>query len=235
MVMARISGACLRGVAVGLTLVAGSAAAHSLKDVEDALAQREEYFQVVNKPAPEFLLQDSNGVRSRLTSYAGKVVVLNFIYASCNDVCPLHSERIAEIQDMVNRTPMKDLVEFISVTTDPNNDTPGVLARYGESHGLEHSNWRFLTKTPDQDEASTRRLAEAYGHRFTPVDGQYQAHGIVTHIIDKGGQWRANFYGLKFSPVNMVLFINALTNDTHAREALKPEDGGLWSYIRKWF
>src|SRR3546814_8043323 len=100
--------------------------------------------------------------------------------------------------------------EFISVTTDPEHDTADVLVEYGSVHGLDPSNWHFLTRTTDQLEASTRKLAEAYGHRFTPVDGQYQVHGIVTHIIDRDGQWRANFHGLKFSPVNMVLFINAL-------------------------
>src|SRR3546814_2365658 len=88
---------------------------------------------------------------------------------------------------MVNRTPMKGLVEFISVTTDPEHDTADVLVEYGSVHGLDPSNWHFLTRTTDQLEASTRKLAEAYGHRFTPVDGQYQVHGIVTHIIDRDG------------------------------------------------
>src|SRR3546814_2715377 len=70
-------------------------------------------------------LQDANGVRSSLASYSGKVIVLNFIYANCSDICPLHSERIAEIQDMVNRTPMKGLVEFISVTTEIGKECGG--------------------------------------------------------------------------------------------------------------
>src|SRR3546814_14832861 len=85
------------------------------------------------------------------------VIVLNFIYANCSDICPLHSERIAEIQDMVNRTPMKGLVEFISVTTDPEHDTADVLVEYGSVHGLDPSNWHFLTRTTDQLEASTRK------------------------------------------------------------------------------
>lgn len=233
--MASAFGAFLRATVMGFVLIGGSAAAHSLKELEGSLSQKEAYFQIINKPAPDFLLQDANGVRSSLASYSGKVIVLNFIYANCSDICPLHSERIAEIQDMVNRTPMKGLVEFISVTTDPEHDTADVLVEYGSVHGLDPSNWHFLTRTTDQLEASTRKLAEAYGHRFTPVDGQYQVHGIVTHIIDRDGQWRANFHGLKFSPVNMVLFINALTNDTHVKDPAKLEDRGFWSSIQKWF
>ena len=37
----------------------------------------------------------------------------------------------------------------------------------------------------------------------------------MTHVIDREGRWRANFYGLKFEPTNLVLFINALVNDVH--------------------
>lgn len=232
--MARTNSAFLSAAVIGLALVGSPAVGHSLAELEGNLSRKEAYFQVINKPAPPFQLQDAQGVRSDLASYAGKVIVLNFIYASCTDICPLHSDRIAEIQDMVNRTPMKELVEFISVTTDPEHDSSVVLAGYGSVHGLDHSNWRFLTKTPDQLESSTRMLAEAYGHRFTPVNGEYQAHGIVTHIIDRDGQWRANFHGLKFSPVNMLLFINALTNDAHSKLKAKPEEQGFWSTIRKW-
>src|SRR3546814_20596834 len=94
---------------MGFVLIGGSAAAHSLKELEGSLSQKEAYFQIINKPAPDFLLQDANGVRPSLASYSGKVIVLNFIYANCSDICPLHSERIAEIQDMVNRTPMKEI------------------------------------------------------------------------------------------------------------------------------
>ena len=44
----------------------------------------------------------------RLSDFSDKIVVLNFIFASCTDFCPLHSELIAEVQKKVNDTPMKD-------------------------------------------------------------------------------------------------------------------------------
>ena len=65
---------------------------------------------------------------------------------------------------------------------------------------------------------ATRELVERFGHKFTEVEGGYQVHSLVTHVIDREGRWRANFHGLKFQPVNLVLFINALTNDTHSGE-----------------
>src|SRR3546814_14538068 len=93
-----------------------------------------------------------------------KVVVLHFIYASCPDVCPLHADRIAEVQEMVNRPPMKEQVQFITITTDPTTDTAEVMEDFGPAHGLDPANWLFLTTAPDQPEDATRRLAEASGH-----------------------------------------------------------------------
>ncbi len=202
---------------IGFTLLSTTvspAVAHSLEDLESQLLERETYVQVTNIPAPDFTLQDRNGRAVKLSDFKGRVVVLNFIYASCPDVCPLQSARIAEIQEMVNGTPMRDLVQFVSITTDPKRDTRQVLKDYGPSHGLDPVNWVFLTSGPDEP-AATRELAERYGLKFMLVDDEYQMHGTVTHLIDKSGNQRARYHGLKFDSTNMVVHINALTNDYH--------------------
>jgi len=190
------------------------ASAHSLKELEDQLTAREPYIQVVNRPAPDFALLDADGHATSLKDLRGKVVVLYFIYASCPDVCPLLSEKIADIQQQINTTPMRDIVEFVAVTTDPERDTPDVLRGYGPAHGLDPANWRFLTSGVDHPTA-TRELAEAYGLEFTPMGGGTQMHGLVTHVIDKSGNLRARFHGLKFKDISLILYVNALSNDTH--------------------
>jgi len=194
--------------------LAAPASAHSLKELEDQLTAREPYLQVVNRPAPDFALQDADGRATSLTDLRGKVVILYFIYASCPDVCPLLSEKIAGIQQQINTTPMRDIVEFVAVTTDPERDTPDVLRGYGPAHGLDPANWRFLTSGADHP-AATRELAKAYGLEFTPMADGTQMHGLVTHVIDKSGNLRARFHGLKFKNLNLILYVNALTNDTH--------------------
>ncbi len=176
---------------------------------------------------------DADGRAVELADFQNKVVVLHFIYASCPDVCPLHAERIAEVQDMVNQTPMRDQVRFVSVSTDPVNDTPDVLRDYGLVHGLDPVNWVFLTGEPGTPENTTRKLAERFGHKFTKLDDSYQKHSIVTHVIDRKGRWRANFYGLKFEPTNLVLFINALVNDVH--QAPRQGDRKFWHRIWELF
>ncbi len=203
--------------AAGLALIAAAASpvsAHSLKDLEDQLLERERYVEIVHRPAPDFELSSAEGRSVGLSDYRGKVVVLNFIYASCPDVCPLHSEAIATLQEAVNGTPMKDLVRFVSITTDPERDTPAVLKAYGPTHGLDPANWVFLTSGPDQPDA-TRELAGRYGLKFTAAADGYQLHGLVTHLIDKSGNLRARYHGLRFDPTNVIVHINALTNDDH--------------------
>lgn len=206
--------------------VAPMALAHSIDELETMLGDKEKFFQPVAEPAPDFKLRNADGGAVGLTDFRGKVVVLHFIYASCPDVCPLHAEKIAEVQTMVNDTPMKEQVQFVTVTTDPMNDTSQVLRDYGPAHGLDPVNWTFLTTVPDHPEDATRRLAELYGHRFDKTEDGYQMHSVVTHVIDKDGRWRANFHGLKFEPVNLVLFVNGLVND--AQQAHAHEQPGWW-------
>jgi protein SCO1/2 len=189
--------------------------AHSLKDLETLLGDREKYFQALDKPAPDFALQDADGRPVGLADLNGKVIVLHFIYASCPDVCPLHADRIAEVQGMINQTAMKEQVRFVTITTDPTNDTPDVLRAYGVRHSLDPANWVFLTSGQDQPEDTTRGLAERFGHKFTKTEEGYQVHSIVTHVINREGRWQANFHGLKFDPSNLVVFVNALLNDVH--------------------
>ncbi len=221
------------GLALALVATAPMVSAHSLHELETALGDREKYFQPIDKDTPDFTLQDTGGRVLGLADLHGKVVVLHFIYTSCPDVCPLHSERIAEIQALVNQTPMKEQVEFVSVTTDPTTDTAEMRREYGRVHGLDAANWVFLTTTPQQPEDATRKLAQQFGHRFDKTGDSYQVHGVVTHVIDKEGHWRANFHGLKFEPSNLVVFVNALVNDLekpHAHPA-----PSLWERAKNLF
>ncbi|SMH26154.1 SCO family protein [Mesorhizobium australicum] len=214
-----------------MAAVAPVAQAHSLDEVDAMLGDKEKYFQVIDKPALDFKLRSSDGRAIQLADLRGKILILHFIYTSCPDVCPLHTERLAQIKAMVNDTPMKDRVRFVTITTDPSNDTPQVLSDYATGHGLDIANWLFLTTTPDQPEDTTRKLAEAFGHKFSKTDDGLQMHGIVTHVIDKDGRWKANFHGLNYDPVNLVTFVNALTNDVgHPHEhGMRSWWDWLWS------
>jgi hypothetical protein len=137
-------------------VLAPTAFSHSVKDTERLLGGGEKYFQPLDKAAPAFELQDSEGL-----------------------------------------------------------------------------NWVFLRTRPGQPEDTTRRLVEAFGHKFIETEDGDQVHSIVTHVIHKQGRWRANFHGLRFEPTNLVVFISALVNeDEHDHE----ESGrDLWDRLRELF
>jgi protein SCO1/2 len=221
-------------VAFLTTIFAAPAIAHHPgKRLDEVMGSKEKYFQLIDKSAPDFTLRTADVKAVRLADFRDKVVVLHFIYTGCPDICPLHAERIAQIQEMISQTPMKDRVQFLTITTDPVNDTLQVLRDYGPAHGLKQTNWLFLTTTPEQAEDTTRKLAKQFGHKFIKTDDGYQVHSVVTHIIDRGGRWAANFHGLRFKPINLVLYLNGLTNKQRPSQGVaKPS---LWEQVRELF
>lgn len=202
---------------------------HPGETLDARMTEMEEYFQIIDAAeAPPFELQDAKGNIVRLSDFSDKVVVLNFIYASCPDVCPLHSEKIAAIQASINDGPMKDRLQFVSVTTDPVNDTPDVLRDYADLHGLDPANWVLLTRTADQPDDATRLLARDYGLEFTMTgDNDMMMHGAVTHVIDIGGRFAGKFHGMKFRNVNLILYVSELLNNAQHRR----RETGWWDRL----
>jgi protein SCO1/2 len=213
-----------------MALAPVAVAHHPGADLDTVMGKKEKFFQAIDMPAPGFELADADGNTVRLSDFADRIVVLNFVFAGCAEVCPLHSALIADVQAKINGTPMKDMVQFISVTTDPANDTPEVLRGYGAAHGLDRRNWMFLTTRPGDPDDATRNLAEAYKIRFDPLDSGQQMHGVVTHVIDRGGRFAAKFHGLRFDPLNLVLYINGLTNAPHGSNTTAQT--GWWERVK---
>lgn len=221
-------------VAACLPMLAVSAGAHTMEEVEQDLATKEIYFQPADKDAPDFDLQDADGREVKLSDFQGKVVVLHFVYTNCPDSCPLHAEKIAAIQQMVNITPMKTQVQFISITTDPTRDNGKVLRDFGENHGLDPANWFFLTAKPGQSGATTQELAKSYGVEFKIMDNGEQMHGVLTNVIDQNGRLRGRFHGLEFGNLHLVIFVNALINTKAEHHDEQPQPG-FWDRLRIWF
>lgn len=203
--------------AIGLALLVLAAASpagahHTLKQKEEALRYRENYLEVTDRVAPTFTLKDADGRTVRLEDFRGKVVTLNFVFAACTDVCPLHSDLIGRIQGKAKA--LRSKVQFITISTHPEFDTPEILKPYGTIHGLDSENWMFLTSGPERP-AETRELAESYGVKFTPVGNGQFVHGVVTHVIDQNGVLRARYHGLKFNLMNLIVHVNTLINEHH--------------------
>lgn len=88
-----------------------SYANHPGENIDQFMEGQEKYFQAIDlKNAPDFKLVDQTGDRASLSDFKDKVVILNFVFTNCQDVCPLHTNVIADIQEKINITPMKENV-----------------------------------------------------------------------------------------------------------------------------
>ena len=93
-------------------------------------------------PVPDFSLTERSGRRVALADLRGTVWIANFIYTHCTDTCPLQSAAMARLQADLSSEPD---VRLVSITVDPDQDTPDVLAEYATRFGADRDRWLFLT------------------------------------------------------------------------------------------
>jgi protein SCO1/2 len=146
-------------------------------------------------PAPDFKLISQDGIEVGRTLFRGKVVLISFIYTWCPDICPVLTDKLVRIQDDLGPLFGKN-VAFVSITFDPERDTPEVLRDYAEAFGADPAGWFFLT---GQIEA-VREVATRYGVVMIPgVDGAID-HNLMTTLIDRQGRMRVQYSGYRFDP-----------------------------------
>jgi cytochrome oxidase Cu insertion factor (SCO1/SenC/PrrC family) len=111
---------------------------------------------------PEFVLTERSERRVTRNELLGLVWVANFFYTSCPDICPLQSAKMARLQhDFADD---RD-VRLVSISVDPEHDTPAVLQGYAQRFDADPKRWLFLTG----DKAAIYRLAQE-GFRLSVVD-----------------------------------------------------------------
>ena len=146
-------------------------------------------------PAPEFALTSQDGAPVTLEDFRGKALALTFIYTACPDYCPLLTAKMAQVQDDLGAD-FGTKVAFVSITVDPELDTPEVLKHYAEMHGADLAGWAFLTGEPEAIEEVTRR----YGvFAAKSVDGEID-HTFLTSLVDPDGILRVQYIGVRFDP-----------------------------------
>lgn len=202
-------------VTCGLGTLVAQAAAHSLETVESNMREAEPNIEFLAAPALDIRLRTPLGRPASLTDFRGKVVVLNVLDSVGTEESDLQLGFIAQLQAMVETARLSDRICFVTVISEPldagpEQTEPSALAR---AHGLERSNWRLLYWSNPRS-PSSREMAGAYGPGRA-AEGVKK--GPLIHVIDQAGQLRARFYGLDFSPVNLVVYVGALVNDDHSR------------------
>jgi protein SCO1/2 len=152
----------------------------------------------VGDVVPDFQLTNQNGENVRLQQYRGKVVLVTFLYTQCPfpEKCPMISSKLGKTRKLIEDvTEGTDKLQVISITIDPENDTPEALKAYSQGLDREVPNWTFLTGSPE----NVARVASQFGVLYWDEKGIIE-HNMRTIVIDqegridtvlKGSDWKA--------------------------------------------
>jgi protein SCO1/2 len=146
-------------------------------------------------PAPDFTLTSQDGAQVSLTDLRGKVVAVTFIYTRCTDTCPILTPMMSFVQDRLGGDFGKKIA-FVSITVDPERDTPDVLKAYAQAFGANLDGWAFLTGAAEP----IRDVTRSYGvFAAKTADGNVD-HSFLTSVIDPNGILRVQYLGARFDP-----------------------------------
>src|SRR5947209_19370697 len=101
----------------------------------------------VIRPAPDFTLTTQDDKPLHFAELNGKVRLVSFVFTTCNGSCPATTHRMAQVQEALHMEGLdKDgKVQFLSISLDPERDTPAVLRNYMKLYDVAPANWAFLT------------------------------------------------------------------------------------------
>jgi protein SCO1/2 len=145
---------------------------------------------------PDFALIDQARRRVTLSSFIGKVVVVNFVYTRCAlpQFCLRMANAFGALQKRFAQDLRRDLV-LLTITFDPERDTPEALASYASRWQADGTGWRFLTGSPED----IRRVCALFGQEAFPDEGLMN-HSLHTAVIGRSGLLVANIEGNQFTP-----------------------------------
>ncbi|QSR85592.1 SCO family protein [Methylacidimicrobium sp. B4] len=162
-------------------------------------------------PAPDGMVLDIDGKEKRLSQFTtGKITLLSFIYTSCRDAkgCPLAYAVLQRIErELEKRASLQGKVRLVTLSFDPQHDTPEVMRQYGggritDSHGLR---WHFLTP---RSQKAVIPLLDGFGQDLMLVSGpegkQEVSHVLKVFLMDKAGEIR-EIYSSAFLVPQVVL------------------------------
>ena len=147
----------------------------------------------LNVKAPDFVLVNQDNQSFDSTRLRGKVVVVNFIFTTCTDVCPLFTINLVELQRRLNAR-YGDKFFLVSVTTDPEVDSPKHLKAYAERHRADLKNWAFVTGSEPQ----LKEVWKGFGVQVIKKGRGLVQHTSLTTVIDQQGVRRFNYLGEKW-------------------------------------
>ncbi|MDJ0848739.1 MAG: SCO family protein [Myxococcota bacterium] len=143
------------------------------------------------QPAPDFRLTDQAGGEVSLDSLRGTTLLLDFVYTACPGPCPVQTARHVELQRSLSAE-VRERTRFVSISLDPERDTPEALRAYAEARGADLGHWSFLTGPSD----AVARVVKSFGvGSLRKPDGEIE-HLMATFLIDGDGRIAERYVGL---------------------------------------
>jgi protein SCO1/2 len=164
---------------------------------------------------PPFQLVNQDGEPFGSQQLLGKIWIADFVYSTCPGPCPMISSRMSETQK-----PLRDTdVKLISISVDPEHDTPAVLREYAARLNAQRGRWNFLTGDKSTIYRLVRdgfKLATAEGGASGPI------HSTRLVLVDRSGVIRGYYDATDADAVTRLLA------DTHhlLREQPAPQASG---------
>ena len=157
---------------------------------------------------PAFSLTNQNGERISLDTFRGKPFVVTFVFTRCPvpNFCPRMSNNFEELQASIkSATGMLARTRLLSITLDPDYDTPKILSDYAAFHHADGQIWTFATGDEREIDALTRAFSV-----YRQTEGGTISHGLATALINRDGAVEKIWRGNAWTPAEVT-------------EAIKPE------------
>lgn len=151
---------------------------------QDTLIRGRGAYREIGENLPNFALYDQTGNVVQSARFRGKQIMLNFIYTRCPvaTMCPAATMKMMETQQLAKEAGVNNL-ELISITLDPEYDTPGVLREYAEARAIDTNNFSFLTGP----ERAIKDLLTQFGV-IAEFEGPIIKHTLGTLLINEDGR-----------------------------------------------
>lgn len=153
----------------------------------------------------------SAGEARQLDDFLGdKIVVLSFIYTTCTDVngCPLASYVLRQVQHRLGKeVSLTDKVRLLSLSFDPQNDSPSVISEYSTYFKDSNFDWQFLTTASDADIDPILKAYDQFVIKDYDEEGRYlgtMSHILRVFLIDSNRDIR-NIYSVSFLHTDMLI------------------------------
>jgi protein SCO1/2 len=142
--------------------------------------------KVANAPiiVPPTHLELETGETIKFADLLGSIVLVDFIYTQCPTVCVALGTNFARLQDALRRGGRND-VRLLSISFDPEHDTPEALRAYGEAYGADMRLWSLARV---HDGAELKRLLTIFGIVVIQDELGGFTHNTAIHLVDRNGR-----------------------------------------------